>query len=74
MAKGGQKIKKDEAPVASFGGAPQHGFLVRNATMAEFTTFLLLAFMDLPVVDQTGFGGTRCSLACTYRGPKPRWM
>jgi uncharacterized protein (TIGR03435 family) len=66
VAKGGEKIKKDEAPGPSFGGAPQSGFVVRNATIAEFTTFVLLPFMDQPVVDQTGFGETRYSFILKF--------
>ncbi|HEY3827515.1 MAG TPA: TIGR03435 family protein [Bryobacteraceae bacterium] len=66
VAKGGEKIKKDDAPGPSFGGGPQSGFVVRNATMAEFATFLLLPFMDQPVVDQTGFGETRYSFILKF--------
>jgi uncharacterized protein (TIGR03435 family) len=66
VAKGGEKIKKDEAQGPSFGGAPQSAFVVRNATIAEFTTFVLLPFMDRPVVDQTGFGETRYSFILKF--------
>ena len=68
MAKGGEKIRKEEdtpEPSPSFGGPPS-GFVVRNATMAEFTTFVLLPLMDQPVVDQTGFGETRYSFILKY--------
>jgi uncharacterized protein (TIGR03435 family) len=68
VAKGGEKIRKDEAPGPSFGsdGNPQHGLLVRNATMAEFISFLLLPLMDLPIVDQTGFGETRYTFTLKF--------
>lgn len=68
VAKGGEKIRKDEGPGPSFGsdGNPQHGLLVRNATMAEFISFLLLPLMDLPVVDQTGFGETRYTFTLKF--------
>ena len=62
MAKGGEKIKKEETaeiPVPGFGGAPQRGFNIRNATMAEFASVMQAQFMDLPVVDHTGLGETR---------------
>ena len=39
VAKGGEKIKKEEnstLPIPGFGGMPQRGFNVRNGTMAEF--------------------------------------
>jgi uncharacterized protein (TIGR03435 family) len=70
VAKGGEKIKKDEGPGPSFGGGPQVGYVVRNATMAEFSTFLLMPFMDQPVVDQTGFGETRYSFILKFT-PEP---
>lgn len=68
VAKGGEKIRKDEGRGPSFGsdGNPQHGLLVRNATMAEFISFLLLPLMDLPVVDQTGFGETRYTFTVKF--------
>jgi uncharacterized protein (TIGR03435 family) len=68
VAKGGGKIRKDEGPGPSFAsdGNPQHGLLVRNATMAEFVSFLLLPLMDLPVVDQTGFGETRYTFTLKF--------
>jgi len=62
MAKGGEKIKKEETaeiPVPGFGGLPQRGFNIRNATMAEFASVMQAQFMDLPVVDHTGLGDTR---------------
>jgi uncharacterized protein (TIGR03435 family) len=62
VAKGGEKIKKEETadiPVPGFGGRPQSGFNIRNATMAEFASVIQAQFMDLPVVDQTGLGATR---------------
>jgi uncharacterized protein (TIGR03435 family) len=69
VAKGGEKIKKDEdtpEPSPSFGGPPS-GFVVRNATMAEFTSFFLVEqFIDQPVVDQTGFGETRYSFILKF--------
>jgi uncharacterized protein (TIGR03435 family) len=68
VAKGGEKITKDEDhPVPSFGGGPLSGFVVRNATMAEFATFFLAQqFIDQPVVDQTGFGETRYSFILKF--------
>jgi uncharacterized protein (TIGR03435 family) len=73
VAKGGEKIEKDEdapEPSPSFGGPPS-GFVVRNATMAEFTTFFLVEqFIDQPVVDQTGFGETRYSFILKFT-PEP---
>jgi uncharacterized protein (TIGR03435 family) len=68
VAKGGEKIRKEEdtrEPSPSFGGPPS-GFVVRNATMAEFATFVLLPSMDQPVVDQTGFGETRYSFILKF--------
>ena len=62
VAKGGEKIKKEEnsdLPLPGFGGRPQSGFNVRNATMAEFASMMQAQFMDLPVVDHTGFDTTR---------------
>jgi uncharacterized protein (TIGR03435 family) len=62
VAKGGEKIKKEETadiPVPGFGGLPQRGFNIRNATMAEFASVMQAQFMDLPVVDHTGLGETR---------------
>jgi uncharacterized protein (TIGR03435 family) len=68
VAKGGGKIRKDEAPGPSFAsdGNPQHGLLVRNATMAEFISFLLLPLMDRPMVDQTGFDETRYTFTLKF--------
>jgi len=62
VAKGGEKIKKEEnanIPVPGFGGLPQRGFNIRNATMSEFASVMQAQFMDQPVVDQTGLGDTR---------------
>ena len=62
VAKGGEKIKKEEnapIPVPGFGGQPQRGFNIRNATMVEFASVMQAQFMDLPVVDHTGLGDTR---------------
>jgi len=62
VAKTGVKIKKEEnstIPVPGFGGQPQRGFNVRNATLAEFASVMQAQFMDLPVIDQTGLGDTR---------------
>lgn len=68
VAKGGEKIRKGEdtpEPSPSFGGPPS-GFVVRNATMAEFISFVLLPFMDQPVVDETGFGETRYTFTLRF--------
>jgi uncharacterized protein (TIGR03435 family) len=76
VAKGGAKIAKEEnapVPVPSFGGAPQRGFNLRNATMAEFATIMQATFMDLPVVDQTGFGDTRYSFVVKFT-PDPAML
>jgi uncharacterized protein (TIGR03435 family) len=62
VAKGGSKIQKETSapvPLPNFGGAPQRGFNVRNATLAEFASVMQAQFMDQPVVDQTGLGDTR---------------
>ena len=62
VAKGGEKIQKEQnanIPVPGFGGMPQGGFNVRNATMAEFASVMQAQFMDQPVVDQTELGDTR---------------
>ena len=62
VAKGGEKIKKEEnstLPIPGFGGMPQRGFNVRNATIAEFASVMQAQFMEQPVVDQTGLGDTR---------------
>jgi uncharacterized protein (TIGR03435 family) len=62
VAKGGLKIAKEETnpiPVPGFGGPPQRGFNVRNATIAEFANVMQAQFMDQPVVDQTGLGTQR---------------
>jgi uncharacterized protein (TIGR03435 family) len=62
VAKGGEKIKKEEnstVPIPGFGGRPQSGFNVRNGTIAEFASVMQAQFMEQPVVDQTGLGDTR---------------
>jgi uncharacterized protein (TIGR03435 family) len=62
VAKGGEKIKKNETatvPIPGLGGIPQRGFNVRNGTIAEFASVMQSQFMELPVVDQTGLGDTR---------------
>src|SRR6185369_14800552 len=69
VAKGGEKIKKEEnvkLPLPGFGGVPQRGFNVRNATIEEFGSVLQAQFMDLPVVDQTNFGETRYSFVLKF--------
>jgi uncharacterized protein (TIGR03435 family) len=69
VGKGGEKIKKEEnikVPLPGFGGLPQRGFNVRNATIAEFASVIQAQFMDLPVVDQTNFGDTRYSFVVKF--------
>jgi uncharacterized protein (TIGR03435 family) len=69
VAKGGEKIKKEEnsdLPLPGFGGRPQSGFNIHNATMAEFASVMQAQFMDLPVVDHTGFGATRYSFILKF--------
>jgi uncharacterized protein (TIGR03435 family) len=69
VAKSGVKIQKEEnasAPVPGFGGLPQRGFNVRNATLAEFASVMQAQFMDLPVVDQTGLGDTRYTFVLKF--------
>ena len=64
VAKSGSKVEKEvnaPVPVPGFGGMPQHGFNVRNATIAEFAAVMQAQFMDQPVVDQTGLGDARYS-------------
>ena len=64
MAKSGAKLKKEEhapVPAPGFGGMPQRGFNVHNATIAEFAAVMQAQFMEQPVVDQTGLGDTRYS-------------
>jgi uncharacterized protein (TIGR03435 family) len=64
VAKGGEKIKKEEnstLPIPGFGGMPQRGFNVHNATIAEFASVMQAQFMEQPVVDQTDLGDTRYS-------------
>jgi uncharacterized protein (TIGR03435 family) len=53
-------------PIPSFGGAPQRGFNVRNATIEEFASVMQAQFMDLPVVDQTELGGTRYTFVLKF--------
>jgi uncharacterized protein (TIGR03435 family) len=62
VAKGGPKLEKETnnpVPVPGFGGLPQRGFMVRNATITEFATVMQAQFMEQPVVDQTELGTTR---------------
>jgi uncharacterized protein (TIGR03435 family) len=69
VAKGGAKIRKEEnspVPAPGFGGPPQRGFNVRNATIAEFASVMQAQFMDQPVVDQTGLGDTRYSFVLKF--------
>src|SRR5262249_12371318 len=69
VAKGGEKIKKEEnikVPLPGFGGIPQRGFNIRNATIAEFGSVLQAQFMDLPVVDQTNLGDTRYTFVLKF--------
>jgi uncharacterized protein (TIGR03435 family) len=69
VAKGGEKIKKEEnstLPIPGFGGMPQRGFNVRNGTIAEFASVMQAQFMELPVVDQTGLGDTRYSFVLKW--------
>src|SRR5215469_11447264 len=69
VAKGGPKIQKEEnikLPLPGFGGPPQRGFNVRNATMEEFASVLQAQFLDQPVVDQTGLGDTRYTFVLKF--------
>jgi len=69
VAKGGEKLKKEEnvtLPLPGFGGLPQRGFNVRNATIAEFASVMQAQFMDLPVVDQTNLGDTRYTFVLKF--------
>ena len=69
VAKGGEKIKKEEnmkTSLSGFGGMPQRGFNSRNATIAEFASVLQGQFLDLPVVDQTNLGDTRYSFSLKF--------
>ncbi len=62
VAKGGPKITKAEpspTPLPGFGGPPQFGFRVMNATIAEFASVMQANFLEQPVVDQTELGATR---------------
>jgi uncharacterized protein (TIGR03435 family) len=61
-AKGGAKLEKNLADpngLMSFSGSGQRGMNVRNMTMPEFAATMQAAFLDRPVVDQTGFGSQR---------------
>jgi uncharacterized protein (TIGR03435 family) len=69
VAKGGEKIKKEAnitLPLPGFGGVPQRGFNVRNATIAEFASVMQAQFMDLPVVDETNLGNTRYTFVLKF--------
>ena len=69
VAKGGEKIKKEEnsrAPVPGFGGLPQRGFNANNATLSEFASVMQAQFMDQPVIDQTGLGETRYTFVLKF--------
>jgi uncharacterized protein (TIGR03435 family) len=69
VVKSGVKINKEEnatVPVPGFGGPPQRGFNVRNATLAEFASVMQAQFMDLPVIDQTELGGTRYTFVLKF--------
>jgi uncharacterized protein (TIGR03435 family) len=69
VAKSGAKIQKEvnaTVPLPGFGGRPQFGFNVRNATLAEFASVMQAQFMDLPVVDQTGLGDTRYTFVVKF--------
>ena len=69
VVKSGLKIKKEEnsrLPLPGFGGQPQRGFSVRNATLAEFASMLQAQFMDLPVVDRTDLGETRYTFVMKF--------
>jgi uncharacterized protein (TIGR03435 family) len=63
IAKSGAKLTKNENDPNGLpgfsGGGQGGGMIVRNATMAEFASFLQQRILERPVVDQTGFGGTR---------------
>jgi uncharacterized protein (TIGR03435 family) len=65
----GVKIRKEEhatTPLPGISGQPQRGFNVGNATLSEFASALQAQFMDLPVVDQTGFGDTRYTFVVRF--------
>jgi uncharacterized protein (TIGR03435 family) len=69
VARGGDKLKKEEnapVPIPGFGGPPQRGFNVRNATIAEFASVMQAQFMEQPVVDQSGLGDTRYSFVLKW--------
>lgn len=69
VAKGGAKIQKETnspVPVPGFGGLPQRGFNVRNATLTEFASVMQAQFMDQPVVDQTGLGDVRYTFVLKF--------
>ncbi len=69
VAKGGIKMKPSPA---SFGDTPGFGLLpgrlnINHATMKEFCGLLQSDVLDHPVVDQTGFGGTRYGGSLRYQ-------
>jgi uncharacterized protein (TIGR03435 family) len=69
VAKSGVKLQKEEnatVPLPGFGGQPQLGFNVHNATLAEFASVMQAQFMDLPVVDQSGLGDTRYTFVLKF--------
>jgi len=69
QSKGGAKIEKEtnaKIPVPGFGGPPQRGFNVRNATLSEFASVMQAQFMDQPVVDQTGLGDVRYTFVVKF--------
>jgi uncharacterized protein (TIGR03435 family) len=73
VAKGGEKIKKEETiklPLPGFGGPPRQGMNFRNATIGEFATVMQGQFLDLPVLDQTGLGSTRFTFVLKF-SPDP---
>jgi uncharacterized protein (TIGR03435 family) len=69
VVESGVKIRKEEHatdPLYGIAGQPQRGFNVGNATMSEFASSLQAQFMDLPVIDQTGFGDTRYTFVVRF--------
>lgn len=69
VSKGGDKIQKEtnaNSPLPGFGGPPQRGFNVRNATLTEFASVMQAQFMDQPVVDQTGLGDVRYTFVLKF--------
>ena len=62
VAKTGVKVTKDEDDpngLPLFGGSGVRGLHVRNATLAEFASWLQAETLDRPVVDQTGLASAR---------------